>query len=81
MAVVGDRRLSPKLISFAVFTDCQVGDILGAAWSHIDWESGQKAQSIWARHILGTRPPLSQNPPPRCGEDIGGKPFEQRAGM
>jgi integrase len=29
------------LISFAVFTGCRVGEILGAAWSHIDWESGQ----------------------------------------
>ena len=29
------------LISFAVFTGCRVGEILGAAWSHIDWKSGQ----------------------------------------
>lgn len=29
------------LISFAVFTGCRVGEILGAAWSHIDWQSGQ----------------------------------------
>jgi integrase len=29
------------LISFAVFTGCRVGEILAAAWSHIDWESGQ----------------------------------------
>ena len=29
------------MISFAVFTGCRVGEILGAAWSHIDWESGQ----------------------------------------
>ncbi|MGC8536988.1 MAG: tyrosine-type recombinase/integrase [Rhizomicrobium sp.] len=29
------------LISFALFTGCRVGEILGAAWSHIDWESGQ----------------------------------------
>ena len=25
------------MISFAVFTGCRVGEILGAAWSHIDW--------------------------------------------
>jgi integrase len=29
------------LISFAVFTGCRVGEILGAAWSHIDWKCGQ----------------------------------------
>ena len=29
------------LISFAVFTGCRVGEILGAAWSHIDWKNGQ----------------------------------------
>ncbi len=29
------------LISFAAFTGCRVGEILGAAWSHIDWETGQ----------------------------------------
>ena len=29
------------LISFAVFTGCRAGEILGAAWSHIDWESGE----------------------------------------
>ena len=29
------------LISFAVFTGCRVGEVLGPAWSHIDWESGQ----------------------------------------
>jgi integrase len=29
------------MISFAVFTGCRVGEILGAAWSHIDWKSGQ----------------------------------------
>ena len=29
------------LISFAIFTGCRVGEILGAAWSHIDWKSGQ----------------------------------------
>ncbi len=29
------------LISFAVFTGCRVGEILGAAWSHIDWKSGE----------------------------------------
>ena len=29
------------LISFAVFTGCRVGETLGAAWSHIDWKSGQ----------------------------------------
>ena len=28
------------LISFAVFTGCRAGEILGAAWNHIDWESG-----------------------------------------
>jgi integrase len=34
------------LISFAVFSGCRVGEVLGAAWSHIDWESGQSQQSI-----------------------------------
>jgi integrase len=29
------------LLSFAVFTGCRVGEILGAAWNHIDWESGE----------------------------------------
>jgi integrase len=29
------------LISFAVFTGCRVAEILGAAWSHIDWTSGE----------------------------------------
>ncbi|MGH8132264.1 MAG: tyrosine-type recombinase/integrase, partial [Steroidobacteraceae bacterium] len=29
------------LISFAIFTGCRVGEILGAAWSQIDWKSGQ----------------------------------------
>jgi integrase len=29
------------LISFAVFTGCRAGEILGAAWSHIDWKSGE----------------------------------------
>jgi integrase len=29
------------LISFAVFTGCRAGEILGAAWNHIDWESGE----------------------------------------
>jgi integrase len=29
------------LISFAVFTGCRVGEILGAAWSHIGRKSGQ----------------------------------------
>ncbi|MGH8134559.1 MAG: tyrosine-type recombinase/integrase [Steroidobacteraceae bacterium] len=29
------------LISFAMFTGCRVGEILGAAWSHIDFKSGQ----------------------------------------
>jgi integrase len=29
------------LISFAVFTGCRVAEILGAAWSHIDWKSGE----------------------------------------
>ena len=29
------------MISFAVFTGCRVGEILCAAWSHINWESGQ----------------------------------------
>jgi integrase len=29
------------LISFAVFTGCRVGEILGAAWSLVDWNSGQ----------------------------------------
>ena len=29
------------LISFAVFTGCRVGETLGAAWSHIDWKTGQ----------------------------------------
>lgn len=29
------------LISFALFTGCRVSEILGAAWSQIDWESGQ----------------------------------------
>ena len=29
------------LISFAVFTGCRVGEILGAAWGHIDWDTGQ----------------------------------------
>jgi integrase len=29
------------MISFAVFTGCRAGEILGAAWSHIDWKSGQ----------------------------------------
>lgn len=24
-----------------MFTGCRVGEVLGAAWSHIDWESGQ----------------------------------------
>jgi integrase len=29
------------LISLAVFTGCRVAEILGAAWSHIDWKSGE----------------------------------------
>jgi integrase len=29
------------LISFAVFTGCRVGEILGAAWSHIEWNTVQ----------------------------------------
>jgi integrase len=29
------------LISFAVFTGCRAGEILGAAWNHIDWKSGE----------------------------------------
>lgn len=29
------------LISFAVFTGCRMGEILGAAWSHIDFKCGQ----------------------------------------
>jgi integrase len=29
------------LLSFAVFTGCRAGEILGAAWNHIDWESGE----------------------------------------
>ena len=29
------------MISFAVFTGCRMGEILGAAWSSIDWKSGQ----------------------------------------
>jgi integrase len=29
------------LISFALFTGCRAGEILGAAWNHIDWESGE----------------------------------------
>ncbi|MDE2305213.1 MAG: site-specific integrase [Gammaproteobacteria bacterium] len=29
------------LISFAVFTGCRAGEILGAGWNHIDWESGE----------------------------------------
>jgi integrase len=29
------------LISFAVFTGCRAGEILGAAWNHIDSESGE----------------------------------------
>jgi integrase len=35
---LGNYRL---LISFAVFTGCRVGEVLAAAWSHIDWERGQ----------------------------------------
>ena len=29
------------MISFAVFTGCRMGEILGAAWGHMDWKSGQ----------------------------------------
>ncbi len=29
------------LISFAVFTGCRAGEILGAAWNHIEWKSGE----------------------------------------
>jgi integrase len=29
------------MISFAVFTGCRMGEILGAAWSNLDWKSGQ----------------------------------------
>ena len=29
------------MISFAVFTGCRMGEILGAPWSNIDWKSGQ----------------------------------------
>lgn len=29
------------LLSFAVFTGCRAGEILGAAWNHIDWISGE----------------------------------------
>src|SRR5260370_14360271 len=29
------------MISFAVCSGCRVGEILGAAWNHIDWKSGQ----------------------------------------
>jgi integrase len=29
------------LISFAVFTGCRAGEILGAAWNQIDWKSGE----------------------------------------
>jgi integrase len=29
------------LISFAVFSGCRAGEILGAAWSHVDWKSGE----------------------------------------
>ncbi len=29
------------LISFAVFTGCRAGEILGAGWNHIDWKSGE----------------------------------------
>ena len=29
------------LISFALLTGCRAGEILGAAWNHIDWESGE----------------------------------------
>ena len=29
------------MISFAVFTGCRMGEILGAPWANIDWKSGQ----------------------------------------
>jgi len=29
------------LISFAIFTGCRLGEILGAAWSHLNFQSGQ----------------------------------------
>ena len=29
------------LISFALFTGCRAGEILGAAWKNIDWDSGE----------------------------------------
>jgi integrase len=29
------------LISFALFTGCRAGEILGAAWKYIDWDSGE----------------------------------------
>jgi len=44
-ATYGDGQLIANnyrlLISFAVFTGCRVAEILGAAWSHMDWESGE----------------------------------------